>query len=96
MTKELIELESNYFVLSHLLVQRIARQWPNDLEEIKNFLNMLEHYSIYEKTLYVAELLEATENKDLENLQRNLESILKQEHISDNTIGLLKQYARWF
>lgn len=96
MTKELIELESNYFVLSHLLIQRIAKVWSEELEETKTFLKCLEKFSIQEKTLYVAELLEATENKEQEKLLNNFESILKNEEISDNTISILKQYSRWF
>lgn len=96
MTKELIELENNYFVLSHLLEQRIARKWPNDLEETKTFLKRLEKFSIHEKTLYVAELLEATKGKEKEKLLHEFESTLKKEEISDNTISLLKQYSRWF
>lgn len=96
MTKELIELESNYFVLSHILMQRIAKKWPENLEETRSFLKSLDKFSIYEKTLYVAELLEATENKEQEKLHIELESILKKEKISENTISLLKQYSSWF
>lgn len=92
MTNELVELENNYFVLCHLLLQRIAKDKPKHFDDTKSYLAKIEKYSIYEKMLYVAELLQATKSKEQSKVLQQIEKSLKQEKISDTTISLMKQY----
>lgn len=92
MTKELIELENHYFVLSDLLLQRVAQNKPTQLNATKEYLAKIEPFSIAEKTLYVAQLLRATEGKQEALALQKLEAALKQEKISVATISLMKQY----
>lgn len=95
MTNELVELENHYFVLSHLLLQRIAKKKPKYFDDTKSYLAKIERLSIYEKTLYVAELLKITENEEQNKELQKIEKVLKQEKISDSTISLMKQYVRF-
>lgn len=95
MTNELLEIENHYLVLSHLLIRQVAREHPQLVEELKQVLLQLESLSVFEKTAFLGEIIDALENQEVIQRQHQLSLALKDENISDNTIGLLKKYNHW-
>lgn len=86
------ESEKNYLILKHILLQYVANDFPSKLTDIKAVLIQLECFTVYEKTLYVSELLRSI--KDDTNWQE-LEAALESETISLGTISILKNYKQW-
>lgn len=95
MTNALVEVENHYFVLSSILLQQVAQKHPDSIADVKRFVARLEDLSVYEKTYYVAELLEALEDKDANERNKEIEKLLKNNKIHQNTISLLQQYNAW-
>lgn len=95
MTNELVETENHYFILSNILLKKVAEKYPNDLQETKQFLNHLESCNVYEKTFYVAELLEAIQGPQHSKRLNEIQSVLKKNNINNSVINLLQQYNAW-
>lgn len=95
MTNELIKTENHYFILCDILLGKIAENYPADLQKAKQFLNRLEIFNVYEKTLYVAELLESLTSIDQEKHLNDIEQLLKKNNITSSVISLLQQYSAW-
>lgn len=96
MTKQLIELENHYFVLSNLLLKHVATDKPQELQKTKAYLARLEPFSVQEKTYYVAELLLAITKGIKQETQSELQATMKKEKLSEATIALMLQYAKRF
>ncbi len=95
MTSELFEVENHYLVLSHLLIRQVARKHPQLVEELKQVLLQLDSFSVFEKTAFLGEIVDSLEDQEIIQRQHQLSLVLKDENISDNTIGLLKKYNHW-
>ncbi|MGI1804673.1 hypothetical protein ACRPK8_02965 [Exiguobacterium sp. TDN 0502] len=95
MTNELIEVENHYLMLSHLLLRHMASEHPELAEELKQVLQQIELLSVFEKTAFIGSFLMALENQDGIKRMHQIELILKEENISENTFGVLKKYNQW-
>lgn len=95
MTNELIEVENHYLMLSHLLLRHVASEHSELAEELKQVLQQIESLSVFEKTAFIGNLLTVMENQDSIKRRHQVELILKEEDISENTVGVLKKYNQW-
>ena len=95
MTSELIEVENHYLMLSHLLLRQVASEYPHYVEELKQVLQQMDALSVFEKTAFLGEMLTVLENQDVIKRKHQLSLLLKEEKISDSTIGVLKKYNQW-
>ncbi|WP_312451706.1 hypothetical protein [Exiguobacterium sp.] len=95
MRNELMESERGYLMLSHRLLEITSDAHPYMLETLKKYLNDLDRFDVFERTLYVAELLEVLDSqKDHERFNQTIRT-LKSEAISDAVSVLFKQYKKW-
>lgn len=95
MRNELMESERGYLMLSHRLLEITSDAYPHMLETLKQHLNNLDRLDVFERTLYVAELLEVLDSqKDHDGFDQIIRT-LKSEAVSDAVLVLLKQYKKW-
>jgi len=94
-TNELIEVENHYLRLSHLLLRYMASEHPEIAEELKQVLQQIELLSVFEKTAFIGSLLMELENQDGIKRRHQIELILKEEDISENTLSVLQKYNQW-
>lgn len=95
MTNELVEAENHYFVLSDILLKKVVQKHPKSLQETKRLIDRLEGFNVYEKTYYVAELLEAVEDPKPSNQLDEIQNVLSKNGINNSVISLLQQYNTW-
>ncbi len=95
MTNELVKTENHYFILCDVLLNKVAEKHPADLQETKRFLCHLETFNVYEKTLYVAELLESLTSMEQATHLNDIEQLLKKNNITSSVITLLQKYSAW-
>lgn len=82
-------------MLSHRLLEITSDAFPHMLETLKQFLHDLDRLDVFERTLYVAELLEVLDSqKDHDGFDQTIRT-LKSEAVSDAVLVLFKQYKKW-
>lgn len=82
-------------MLSHRLLEITSSAYPYMLETLKQHLNNLDRLDVFERTLYVAELLEVFDSqKNHDGFNQTIKT-LKSEAVSDAVLVLLKQYKKW-
>lgn len=90
-----MESERGYLILSHRLLEITSDAYPHMLETLKQFLHDLDQLDVFERTLYVAELLEVLDSqKNNDGFDQTIR-ILKSEAVSDAVLALFKRYKKW-
>jgi len=91
---KLIEVERTYVALAHLLLEKVAVYVPASLDDTRHFLEMIDHYPIQEKTLYVAQLLERLTNSRKNKQWDDTKTLLRKQEVSQMTILQLEKYLK--
>ncbi len=90
-----MESERGYLILSHSLLEITSDAYPHMLETLKQFLHDLDQLDVFERTLYVAELLEVLDSqKNNDGFDQTIRT-LKSEAVSDAVLALFKRYKKW-
>lgn len=95
MRNELMESERGYLILSHRLLEITSDSYPQMLETLKQFLHDLDQLDVFERTLYVAEILEVLDSrKNNDGFDQTIRT-LRSEEVSDAVLALFKRYKKW-
>ena len=95
MRNELMESERGYLILSHRLLEITSDAYPHMFETLKQFLHDLDQLDVFERTLYVAELLEVLDSQKNNDGFDQMIRTLKSEAVSDAVLALFKRYKKW-